>query len=134
MPASPSSKSNLRARLLWGVRILLALAFGAAGAAKLTGAPMMVEVFEAVGIGQWFRYCTGLIEVGGTLLLLLPAMGFYGSALLTVTMVGATLTHLVLIGGSPVAAIVLGAASAWVALELRPGRVAQFNSHPLKEV
>ena len=36
-------------RLNWGVRILLALAFAAAGSAKLAGVPMMVATFEAVG-------------------------------------------------------------------------------------
>jgi putative oxidoreductase len=47
----------------------------------------MVQVFEAIGFGQWFRYVTGVVEVGGALLLLVPATGFFGALLLAVTMV-----------------------------------------------
>ncbi len=30
--------------------------------------------FEALGFGQWFRYVTGLIEVGGAIALWLPGV------------------------------------------------------------
>ena len=112
--------STTQRRIVWGVRILLALAFGAAGLAKLAGVPQMVQVFEAIGFGQWFRYVTGVVEVGGALLLLVPATGFIGSLLLTATMVCAVATHLALIGGSPAPAIVLTLLSAFVAWRLRP--------------
>ena len=116
---SPSS-TPVQRRIVWGVRILLALAFGAAGAAKLAGVPQMVQVFEAIGFGQWFRYVTGVVEVGGALLLLVPATGFLGGLLLAVTMVFAVATHLVLIGGNPAPALVLMGLSAFVAWRLRP--------------
>ena len=54
------------------IKILLTVAFVAAGAAKLIGAPMMVESYEVIGLGQWFRYLTGIIEVGGAVLLWIP--------------------------------------------------------------
>ena len=117
---SLTSTSTTQRRIVWGVRILLALAFGAAGLAKLAGVPQMVQVFEAVGFGQWFRYVTGVVEVGGALLLLVPATGFIGGLLLTVTMAGAVATHLVLIGGNPAPAIVLALLSAFVTWRLRP--------------
>src|SRR4051794_26468898 len=41
--------------LSWALRLLAAAAFLAAGVAKLVGVPMMVEVFDHIGIGQWFR-------------------------------------------------------------------------------
>ncbi|SEF22683.1 DoxX family protein [Variovorax sp. NFACC27] len=113
--ASPTQR-----RIVWGVRILLALAFGAAGAAKLAGAQQMVQVFDAIGFGQWFRYLTGLVEVGGALLLLVPATGFLGGLLLAATMVCAVATHLVLIGGNPAPAVVLALLSGFVAWRLRP--------------
>lgn len=116
---SPASTSPIQRRIVWGVRILLALAFGAAGLAKLAGVPQMVQVFEAVGFGQWFRYLTGVVEVGGAVLLLVPATGFIGGLLLTATMAGAVATHLVLIGGSPVPAVVLLLLSSFVAWRLR---------------
>lgn len=115
-----SSLSPTQRRIVWGVRILLALAFGAAGAAKLAGVPQMVQVFDAIGAGQWFRYLTGAVEIVGAVLVLLPAAGFFGALLLAATMVGAVATHLVLIGGSPVPAAVLGLLSAFVAWRLRP--------------
>jgi uncharacterized membrane protein YphA (DoxX/SURF4 family) len=110
----------MQRRIVWGVRILLALAFGAAGASKLAGVPQMVQVFDAIGFGQWFRYVTGLVEVGGALLLLVPATGFFGGLLLAATMVCGVATHLVLIGGNPVPAMVLALLSGFVAWRLRP--------------
>ena len=47
----------------------MALAFATAGLAKLTGVEKMVGTFDAIGIGQWFRCVTGLIEVGAAVLL-----------------------------------------------------------------
>jgi putative oxidoreductase len=118
--ATSPAVSLLQRRIVWGIRIVLALAFGAAGLAKLAGVAQMVQVFEAIGAGQWFRYVTGVIEVVGAVLLLVPPTGFFGGLLLTATMGGAVLTHLALIGGSPVPALVLGLLSAFVAWRQRP--------------
>lgn len=117
---APSTLSTTQRRLVWGIRILLALAFGAAGGAKLAGVPQMVQIFDAVGFGQWFRYVTGAVEVAGALLLLVPATGFFGGLLLAVTMVFGVLTHLVLIGGSALPAFVLGLLATFVTWRLRP--------------
>lgn len=91
----------------WAIRIPLAAAFLAAGGAKLAGVPMMVEIFDGIGIGQWFRYVTGTIEVMSAILLLLPATRILAAALLACTTVGAIFTHLVLIGGPAAPAAVL---------------------------
>jgi len=122
MATSSTLMTPTRRRVVWGVRILLALAFGAAGAAKLAGVPQMVQVFDAIGFGQWFRIVTGVVELAGAALLLVPATGFFGGVLLLATMVGAVGTHLVLIGGSPLPALVLGALAAFVAWQLVPAR------------
>jgi len=119
MTASPPLSITQR-RIVWGVRMLLALAFGAAGAAKLAGVPPMIQVFDAIGAGQWFRYVTGAVEIIGAVLILIPATGFFGALLLAATMIGAVATHLVLIGGSPMPAVVLGLLSTFVAWRLRP--------------
>ena len=58
------------ARLI--AKALLTLAFVAAGLAKLAGADMMVATFDAIGVGQWFRYVTGAIELGAAVLLWVP--------------------------------------------------------------
>lgn len=114
-PVSPTQR-----RIVWGVRILLALAFCAAGIAKLASALQMVQIFDAIGFGQWFRYLTGAVEVIGAVLLLVPATGFIGGLLLTTTMGCAVATHLMLIGGTPVPSVVLGLLSAFVAWRQRP--------------
>jgi len=112
--------ANTNHRIVWTVRVLLALAFGAAGAAKLAGATLMVQIFDLIGIGQWFRYVTGMVELAGAILLLVPTAAFFGGLLLCVTMAFAVATHLLVIGGSPVPAFVLGALSGFVAYRLRP--------------
>lgn len=117
--------TTVQNRLVWGLRIALALVFASAGGAKLAGVPMMIATFEAVGIGQWFRYLTGAIEVAGAVMLLVPRAAFLAGLLLGATMVGATISHLTVVPGSPVPAIVLGLLCALVVWHQRP---AQFRS------
>ena len=117
--AVAAAPSRWKSVTLWVVRGLLALAFAAAGAAKLYGVPMLVEEFQHIGLGQWFRYFTGSLELIGALLILVPALGAFGGALLSCIMVGATFTHLFVIGGSPVPALVLLTLSAIVAYAKR---------------
>jgi hypothetical protein len=100
----PSRAKNVA---LWALQILTATAFLMAGFGSLSGYPMMVETFEKIGIGQWFRYVTGAIEIASAILLLIPRLSAVGAALLVCTMAGAVLSHLFLIGGSPVPALVL---------------------------
>lgn len=101
-----------RNTLLLVVKGLLTLAFLAAGTAKLLGVEMMVQTFDAVGFGQWFRYVTGLIEIGSAILLWVPGMQAIAAGLLVCTMIGAVLAHLFLIGPSAVPALVLGVLAA----------------------
>lgn len=106
---------NVKKYGLLGLKIVAGLAFLAAGLSKLAGAEMMVATFEAVGVGQWFRYVTGLIEVGSAVMLFVPGLQGVGAALLVCTMIGATLAHLLVLGPSAVPAIILGAISAIIA-------------------
>jgi len=99
---------------LWVVQIGAAAMFLMAGANKLSGNEQMVGMFQAIGIGQWFRYLTGSLEVVGGLLLFLPSLAGVGGLLLTGVMVGAVATHLFIIGGNPTMAIVLLVASAFI--------------------
>jgi putative oxidoreductase len=110
MPTSATalpSSGKVQKSAAWTLQLLLAAAFLAAGGAKLAGADQMVQVFEAIGAGQWFRYVTGFIEVIGAIALLVPGSAAFGAALLACTMVGAVFTHLFIIGGSAVPAIAL---------------------------
>jgi uncharacterized membrane protein YphA (DoxX/SURF4 family) len=98
----------------WVVQIAAALLFLMAGSSKLRGAPEMVGLFQAIGIGQWFRYVTGGLEVVGAVLLVVPSLVAFGGALLVAVMVGAVATHAFVVGGNPTMALVLLAASAFV--------------------
>lgn len=97
------------------VRILLAITFAAAGGAKLAGVPAMVEIFEAIGVGQWFRLVTGAVEITGAVLLVVPMTVGFGAALLAATMACAVVIHLARIGGNPAPALTLLLLSAFVA-------------------
>jgi uncharacterized membrane protein YphA (DoxX/SURF4 family) len=107
---------------LWTLQILSAAMFLFAGGLKLAGVPLMVEEFGVIGLGQWFRYFTGAIEVVSAVLLLIPSLAAYGAAALFVTMIGAIVTHLFIIGGSPLIPIVLLAATGTIAWARGSGR------------
>jgi hypothetical protein len=76
----------------------------------------MVEVFEQVGFGQWFRYFTGSVEVAGALLLLWPVTTGLGAVMLLAVSIGAAVAQLLVLHEDVIHAIVLAvplAAIAW---------------------
>jgi putative oxidoreductase len=112
MPEAPAaSRGRVALGALWLVQVAVAGMFLLAGGMKLTGAPAMVALFDAVGVGQWLRYVTGSIEVVSALALLVPSLAPFGALLLVPTMVCAIATHLFIVGGSPMPATVLLAGS-----------------------
>ncbi|MEM7758325.1 MAG: DoxX family protein [Cyanobacteria bacterium P01_A01_bin.40] len=105
-------RNNKRERFLKKTIVLIltniaAISFLTTGSAKLLGAESAIAMFDDIGIGQWFRYLTGSIEVIGTLLILIPPLVFWGALLLSLTMIGAILVHLFVLGGSPSIAMLL---------------------------
>jgi uncharacterized membrane protein YphA (DoxX/SURF4 family) len=98
----------------WILQLVVAVAFFAAGAAKLAGAAFMVQLFEQIGVGQWFRYVTGLVEVIGAVALIYPGLASIGGLWLGGTMFFGVLTHLLVLHTSPVPAIVLGLLNALI--------------------
>ena len=93
--------------LVWAFQILAAAQFFVTGLDKLSDAPVMVQLFAAVGFGQWFRYVTGALEIVGAVLLLVPSVAAIGAALLTMTMIGALIAHFTVLPYSPAKPIVL---------------------------
>ena len=91
----------------WVLQIGAAGMFLLAGGNKLAGNEQMVGMFTAIGIGQWFRYVTGGIEVLGALGLLVPSTARFAGPVLAATMVGAILTHLTVLHNSPAIPAVL---------------------------
>lgn len=107
---------NTRSAVLWTAQILTAAMFFFAGGSKLAGDPAMVGAFDVIGVGQWFRYVTGGIEVVSAALLLVPSLAVFGAAALAVTMVGAIASHLFVLGGSaavPLVLLIATSAIAW---------------------
>ena len=89
---------TLRSRVLnltlWVLQGLTALVFLYFGAMKLDRREVFwVELFAKIGIGQWFRYFTGCLEVVCGILLVIPRTSAVAALLLCCTMVGAILTH-----------------------------------------
>jgi len=105
---------------LWILRVLLALAFGAAAFAKLSSVPMMVAEFDKVGLGQWFRYFTGAAEVLGVMLVLWPRTTFSGALVLLAVCVGAFVAQIGPLHGDVVHVLVLGALAGLTAWMTRP--------------
>jgi putative oxidoreductase len=78
--ALPAVSGKGRLITFWALSSLVALAFIGAGGAKLAGAAVMVDMFSKVGLGQWFRYFTGLLEVAGGNGLLTSRHAFYAAS------------------------------------------------------
>ena len=112
--ASPVHQSRIGHIALWVLQIALAGMFLLAGGSKLFGAAAMVGLFDAIGIGQWFRYVTGLIEVSSAVALLVPSLAVFGALALVATMIGAIAAHLFIVGGSPAMPVILLVGSAGV--------------------
>ena len=107
--------------ILWIVQLATAAMFLFAGTLKVIGVPMMVEEFARIGLGQWFRYFTGGLELVSAVLLLVPSLALFGALALATTMIGAILAHLFVLGGSPAVPVTLLASSAWIAWTRRNG-------------
>jgi putative oxidoreductase len=101
--------------VIWALSILVSATFFMAGGAKLASAPAMVAEFATIGVGQWFRYLTGALEVLGAIGLLIPRLGRYAAVLLCLITLGATIACLTVLGTNPTAAIMLLILSALIA-------------------
>ena len=75
---------------------------------------MMVAIYDQIGVGQWFRLVTGVVEVVGVILLWVRPMQILGALILGGTMVGVVLAHVLILGPSSMPAIILGLLSAAV--------------------
>ena len=91
-------------RLGW-VRIAelaLGMLFVVAGVVKLSGMPLMVELFASLGFGQWLRYVTALVELAGGALLIAGHLEYLAAMALAAIMVGATTASIIVFDRSPI--------------------------------
>ena len=105
--------------LAWILAVLLAVVFTYAGGIKLIGARAMVQEFAQIGIGQWFRYFTGILEVSGAIGLLVPEYRFGAALQIATVMAGATAVNIVILHQLPLARLtavlmMLALALAWL--------------------
>ena len=125
--SSSPAPSRVAGIVAWILQGLLALTFLAAASAKLAGAPMLVDIFEQIGLGQWFRIVTAVVELLGVLALLVPGYAALGALWLGITMVCAALTHVFILHnspGGPIVLLVLIAGLLW----LRRGQLAALRA------
>jgi putative oxidoreductase len=92
----------------WFVRGGIAVASVVLGVEKFSAHSMWPQFFQQVGIGQWFRYFTGVVEILGGVLVLIPWTANAGLALLACTMACAALIWIFVVG-PPANAIICGA-------------------------
>jgi uncharacterized membrane protein YphA (DoxX/SURF4 family) len=106
----------MKGRTIAVLQLLLALFYVSAGLAKLVGIEPAVNDFAAIGLGQWFRIATGVLEIGAGLALCLPRYAGFGALALACIMTGAAIARLTVLDGSAapaVALLALNGAIAW---------------------
>ncbi len=106
--------TRFKKAVAWSLQIVLAMIFLTLGMAKISGVQSSVDLFQQLGVGQWLRYFVGAIEVLSSVFLLFGPYASVGAGLLMISMVGAVMSHLWLIGGSIVPALGLGVMSGLV--------------------
>jgi putative oxidoreductase len=96
---------------LLAAKFALVLVFLATGTSKILGVQQLVDGFIQIGLGPWFRYLTGAIEIGGALLLLWPLTSGLGALILLGVSVGAFFVQLFIMHGDVVHTWVLATLS-----------------------
>jgi putative oxidoreductase len=84
----------VRSLATWVLTVIVALAFLGASFAKFTASPSMVTLFQSFNYPLWFMYVTGVLELAGAVLVLIPQRAIAGATLLSVIMAGAIISHL----------------------------------------
>lgn len=97
------------------VELALAGIFFLVGGAKLIGRSDMVDLFRSIGVGQWLRYLTGLLEVFGAAFMVIPLASGASAVALGTVMISATLIELFVLHRPPIAAMACLSAHTYVA-------------------
>jgi len=102
---------------LWVLQITLGALFVVNfGPGKLMGSEQSVELFADIGVGQWLRYLTGILEIAGGLGLLVSRLSGIAALGLVGVMAGAVITDVFIVDESPIAPLtfmVIAAVIAW---------------------
>jgi uncharacterized membrane protein YphA (DoxX/SURF4 family) len=84
--------------LSWAARIIAAVILLQTLFFKFTGAAESVYIFTRVGAEPWGRVGSGVIELVAAILLLTPRYAWVGAAIACMTMLGAIVSHLTVLG------------------------------------
>jgi putative oxidoreductase len=100
---SDETRGKTKARLKitqWIIRAAVALVFVSSGLEKFSIGPAeeWIRIFARIGLGDWFRYLTGAMEIAGGVLLLIPIATRVGVGLLVTCMLGAIVCHVFVLG------------------------------------
>ena len=106
-PSVEPLPSRIGTLTTWLPRLAVALVFLSVGSSKFLD-PMWVRLFGEIGLGQWFRYVTGVMQIAGGVLVLIPRTSLVGIVLAAGTMFGAAVAWLTVLH-APENAVIPGA-------------------------
>jgi putative oxidoreductase len=113
-PSQLGRRSNL---IVTGVTVLLAALFIRSGITALTGGAESEQTFADIGLGQWLRVFTGILEVGLAVALLVPRLTGLAAIGLAGVMTGAVAAELFTVDDgnavAPLTFLLLAAGVAW---------------------
>ncbi len=92
---------------IWLLRLMIAGIFIVSALPKLLGQEAMIDIFAAIGLGQWLRVVTGLVEGLGSVLILVPAASGMGAILVLLVDAGAFIAQVGVLHGDIVHTIII---------------------------
>ena len=119
--STATTDSDVRARVgnisLWILQIALGGLFAFNfGLGKVLGSERSVELFADIGVGQWLRFLTGILEIAGGIGLLIPRLSGVAALGLVGVMGGAVITEAFIVDGgllTPLVWLICAAIIAW---------------------
>ncbi len=87
--APEETRSRIDILITWILRLGVAAVFFSVGTSKFGAHSSWIKTFDQIGLGQWFRYVTGMLQVAGAVLVLIPRTFLLGIGILACTMAGA---------------------------------------------
>jgi uncharacterized membrane protein YphA (DoxX/SURF4 family) len=107
----------------WILRLAVAGVFLSVGASKFDADSYWIKLFNQIGWGDWFRYLTGILQVTGAVLVVVPRTFPIGIGMLACTMLGASAVWIVKFGAPENAIIPAAILVALVAIGFHGARV-----------
>jgi uncharacterized membrane protein YphA (DoxX/SURF4 family) len=112
----------------WILRLAVAGVFLSVGAGKFDADSYWVKLFHQIGWGDWFRYLTGILQITGAVLVVVPRTFPIGIGMLACTMLGATAVWIVKFGAPANAIIPAAILVALVVIGFHGARVDRKSS------